>query len=310
MITLSIILHSNHILNLIFWIGIVLVALAVASMLLFLWFVHPASDKRTECIALAQWNYAHRGLWDLKQGIPENSIPAFLRAGKYNFGIELDVHLSADGEVVVFHDDDFSRICGIPDIVETLTYPEMEKLRLSGTKEHIPLLRDVLKALMEQETPVPLLLELKLPDRKMELCKKVMEIMPIYTGPYLIESFNPLGLRYMRKYHPEVIRGQLSTVYDSSVKVAALIKLCSTSLVCNTLSRPHFVAFNYKYTNRLGLWLNERLFKAPIFVWTVRSVEIYEQSRGRYASVIFEHFLPPAKPSIPEKHLSKGSFLP
>ena len=54
--------------------------------------------------------FAHRGLHG--DGIPENSLAAFRRACEAGYGIELDVHLTADEKLVVFHDDTLSRMCG------------------------------------------------------------------------------------------------------------------------------------------------------------------------------------------------------
>ena len=45
-------------------------------------------------------NYAHRGLHRRDKSVPENSLAAFRRAAKEGYGIELDVQLSKDGQVV------------------------------------------------------------------------------------------------------------------------------------------------------------------------------------------------------------------
>ena len=57
--------------------------------------------------------YAHRGLHNLSEGVPENSMAAFRRAAEHGYGIELDVQLTRDGQVIVAHDYDLKRICGI-----------------------------------------------------------------------------------------------------------------------------------------------------------------------------------------------------
>ena len=51
---------------------------------------------------LRRYRYAHRGFHD-KPHIPENSLAAFSRAIKHGFGAELDIHLTKDGKLVVFH---------------------------------------------------------------------------------------------------------------------------------------------------------------------------------------------------------------
>ncbi len=105
--------------------------------------------------------WAHRGLHDIKKGIPENSIPAFQAAIEAGYGIELDVHLTKDGKLVVFHDDDFRRICGEKGKVEETDYARMRTYRLSRTGEKIPLLSEVLRLV---DGKVPLLIEVKLPE--------------------------------------------------------------------------------------------------------------------------------------------------
>lgn len=56
--------------------------------------------KRVHPFLGVKW--AHRGLHDKKRGIPENSFPAFRAAIEAGDGIELDVHLTKDGQLVVF----------------------------------------------------------------------------------------------------------------------------------------------------------------------------------------------------------------
>ena len=52
---------------------------------------------------------AHRGIFD-NQVIPENSLAAFRKARDYHFPIELDVSLTKDGVLVVFHDKNLQRM--------------------------------------------------------------------------------------------------------------------------------------------------------------------------------------------------------
>ena len=58
-------------------------------------------------------NFAHRGLHRIDKSTPENSAAAFEHASRIGYGSELDVHLTADGELAVFHDDDTKRLCGV-----------------------------------------------------------------------------------------------------------------------------------------------------------------------------------------------------
>ena len=77
--------------------------------------------------------YAHRGLHDAEHGIPENSMAAFARAVEAGVGIELDVQLTKDEQVVVFHDFDLKRICSADGEVSDYTYEELQKLFICQT---------------------------------------------------------------------------------------------------------------------------------------------------------------------------------
>ena len=70
---------------------------------------------------------AHRGLHDEKNGIVENTLPAFAAAVEAGYNIELDVQLTRDGKLVVFHDDNFKRVCGLDADVDSLDYDYIKK---------------------------------------------------------------------------------------------------------------------------------------------------------------------------------------
>src|SRR6185436_18218786 len=80
--------------------------------------------------------WAHRGD---SANAPENTMRAFDQAHAAGAdGIELDVRFDGDGNVVVFHDDDLQRLCGVPGRMEQLSATERGQLRVRG--EPVPLL--------------------------------------------------------------------------------------------------------------------------------------------------------------------------
>ena len=103
-------------------------------------------------------NFAHRGLHSKKPNVPENTMPAFLAAAEKGYGIELDVQLTADDEVVVFHDHDLKRACRRQKKICDLTYAELKEIPLFGSFERVPRFADVLAAVNGR---VPLIVELK-----------------------------------------------------------------------------------------------------------------------------------------------------
>ncbi len=88
----------------------------------------------------------HRGSL-LKENFPENSIPAFREALELGAdGIELDVRLSKEGEVVVCHDRNLKRLCGVERNLDKLKISEIKELELISDKKfqvRIPLLAEV-----------------------------------------------------------------------------------------------------------------------------------------------------------------------
>ena len=84
---------------------------------------------------MRDFRYAHRGLHDNER--PENSLAAFQAAADRGLGAELDVHLTKDGQLVVFHDGTLDRVCGRSGKVEKMTAAELMTCRLAGTEMRI-----------------------------------------------------------------------------------------------------------------------------------------------------------------------------
>ena len=89
---------------LLFWILLTV----VVCFFLYLYMIMPNTSRRSKILPYLKRDYAHRGLHDSSRLIPENSMPAFREAVKQNLAIELDIHLTRDGKVVVFHDESLS----------------------------------------------------------------------------------------------------------------------------------------------------------------------------------------------------------
>ena len=106
--------------------------------------------------------WAHRGASAHRA---ENTMEAFELAVQQGAdGLELDVHLSADGRVIVTHDENTSRVTGQDHLVKTLNWAEIQQLnfawfRHTGETARAPLLEEVLD-LIKRES-VKLNIELK-----------------------------------------------------------------------------------------------------------------------------------------------------
>ena len=135
--------------------GLGAAALALATPV---WLLAPGTATKRQRAPFYGANFAHRGLHSRDKSVPENSLEAFRLAAEAGYGVELDVQLSKDGQVVVFHDNDLERVCGVEDRVDEWTYEELQTLRLVGTEQRIPLLSEVLQVIRGRG---PLIVELK-----------------------------------------------------------------------------------------------------------------------------------------------------
>lgn len=229
-------------------------------------------------------NFAHRGLHCEDRSVPENSLEAFRLASRAGYGAEMDVRLTKDGQVVVFHDDTLERMCGVRGRVDEKSYDELKLLTLAGTDQRIPLLTEVLETYGGRG---PLIVEIKTGPRNRELCEKTYAILSDYPGEVCIESFNPMIVRWFRLHGKDLVRGQLATQtweYDDSVSrpTAFLLSHC----LLNFLSRPQFIAYHTGY-RPLSTRLSEAM-GAMRFCWTSHN----ERAERRRDGVIFEFYRP------------------
>ena len=186
--------------------------------------------------------FAHRGLHTPDKRIPENSLAAFGLAAEAGYGMELDVQLSRDGQVVVFHDDDLRRVCGREERVDALTWPELHALSLCGTEERIPLFSQVLNLVNGR---APLIVELKSGKRNRELCRKTLALLRSYSGEACVESFDPRIVTWFRFHAPELLRGQLAQTparYRAGGNPPIMSFLLGNTLF-NFAARPQFIAY-------------------------------------------------------------------
>lgn len=228
-------------------------------------------------------DYAHRGLHG--DGVPENSLAAFSLACEAGVGIELDVHLSKDGKIVVFHDESLARMTGCDRRVGELSLDELKALSLGGTDQTIPTLDEVL-ALVDGR--VPLLIELKGENTNTALCPSVAERMRAYRGAFCFESFNPLLVRAIKRCCPCVPAGLLYTNVCRDKNKRSVLNIALTVMALNVLARPDFVAYNAKDRTALPVCITTGLYRAPRFVWTLHGEAQVKQAHTLGECPIFE----------------------
>lgn len=265
---------------------IVAMCIVLALGLLGLFLICPGL-RRHPAVARMQGRYiAHRGFHDQTPRTPENSLAAFREAIRRGYAIENDIHLTADGQVVVFHDDTLQRMCGVEGRPEDWTLAQLRQLSLAGTAERIPTLQECL-ALVDGQ--VPLLIEFKcgtVSDAR-RLCAAADAILSGYTGEYWVQSFFPFVLQWYKQHRPEVCRGQLSAGFYHE-RLSHRLLGC---LLFNFLGRPDFISYEHTNARNVFLRLNIRLGAHPV-CWTLRTPEELERAKSRFRTYIFELFTP------------------
>ena len=239
---------------------------------------------------LRKWKYAHRGLHGEKA--PENSMAAFRLAVDHGFGMELDVHLMADGELAVLHDSSLMRMTNADVRIEDLTAEQLQNYRLAGTDESIPTFRQVLELVNGK---VPLIVELKSVDNNYAtLAQSACRLLDDYKGLYCIESFDPRCIRWLKINRPEIVRGQLAhnSLREKEGNVPLILRFCMTNLLSNFWNRPDFIA--YRFVDRMGLSVRlcRKLWKVQGVSWTLRSQTELDTAISENWIPIFEGFRP------------------
>lgn len=241
------------------------------------------------------WVYAHRGCYDPtgKSAVPENSCAAFRLAREKRRGVELDVHLLADGGLAVLHDSDLSRMTGQSGMVEALNTCQLAGCHLAGTSETIPTLGEVLQILGGQ---VPIILELKTKgNNAAALCRAVCAALAEYPGVYCMESFDPRVVLWLRNHRPDILRGQLAKKMTGTGRprwVSRMVAFGGSFLLANCVTRPDFIAYQYADRANLSNQLCLRVWGMQGVSWTIHNQQELDIARGEGLWPIYEGFEP------------------
>jgi glycerophosphoryl diester phosphodiesterase len=214
--------------------------------------------------------FAHRGL-HYGSGFPENSLLAFAAALEAGAGIECDLRLTADNQVLVFHDADGMRLCASPMRIGRSTLAELGRLRLG--EGPIPALANMLKLVAGR---VPLLLEVKVEDDIWRWAPALKQALFGYDGPFGVMSFDPRIARLMKTNLPDMRRGLV--VRDKLPPWKRMIAMW--------LADPQFLAVEVAALGKP--WVEKARRRRPIYSWTVRNPEQRRQAAVHADAAIWE----------------------
>lgn len=218
---------------------------------------------------------AHRGA---SAYAPENTMAAFAKAKALGIQwVELDVILTADHEIVIFHDDDLDRTTNGSGPLHRQTYRYLKTLDAGSwfhpafAGERIPTLKQFMEFLTAEQLAVNVELK-EMPGQEELLVKHVLAVLSPYLSaeksPILFSSFSLTGLQFLRKYSPTCQMGLLmhewlpdwhtlcDTLQCVSVHVnhriltqqrAQQIKSANKLLLCYTVNSPSRAAKLYSW---------------------------------------------------------------
>ena len=270
-------------------VGITILVILVLLCVIYLFLIAPRMSKKPDRTPFYGYMYAHRGLFDNETEAPENSLPAFEKAVKHGFGIELDVQLSKDGIPVVFHDASLKRVCGVDGNVWEYTLEELQQMKLKKSNQTIPTFVQVLNVI---DGKVPIIVEYKMDVVDTKVCVKGNELLEKYKGVYCIESFHPFAVKWYKDHRPDVLRGQLSMDFSKDEKNKGKKELfLVTYLLSNVLSRPDFIAYCHQDAKNISRRLCSKLGALPV-AWTIKSEEENQTAKDHFTLFIFDSYVP------------------
>lgn len=215
---------------------------------------------------------AHRGIFDNKI-VPENSIEAFKKAIRKDYIIELDVHLTKDKKIVVFHDDLLDRMTNKKGKIKDYKLDELKDIKLLNTNYGIPTLSEVLKLVKGK---VPLLIEMKYDNKSFELPRLLLKELSNYNGEVAIQSFDPFLVSYFRFHKNNYLRGLLI-----DRKIASHILFLKFGIL---ISKPSFLSVQKSLYNNKEI--NKYKNKKNIISWTMKSKEDIDKYKDKYDNLI------------------------
>lgn len=232
-----------------------------------------------------QWFFktyiSHRGLHT--NAICENSMSAFEYAIEQGFAIELDVQLTKDKQLIVFHDENSFRLTNQSFDVAVTNYDELQALTLLETNDTIPLLQEVLDKVQGK---VPLLIEIKNNNFTAEFETQLALLLDNYAGEVAVCSFNFNSIKWFGENRPNILRG-LNFGEAKSLTLKDFLQF----LYYFDRSQPNFVSLDYVLLESF-LVKYCHFFKIPMLCWTIDTQEKKQNALKKVQGIICEKIIP------------------
>lgn len=319
---------SKKIIIILSFISVRLIFVSLLITLLMIFINHPGikSKNKRELVNNLK-NYpliAHRGYFN--DGVAENSLEAFKKAVQSNISIELDVHLTTDKKLIVYHDEKLGENGVKPldsyttaqqeiisrKILEKPIYTLSKKditdvcdnFLVYNTKMNIPELYEVIQIVKEHQKPnqrTLILVEIKANSKNSknyinELCQTVSDFINNKNDDsieFAVQSFHPLVVKWFKSNNPDIIRGFLSKDFIKSPKnnePSGIVGFLLANNYLNFLTRPDFISYGLAKNKPYPIGQKAMFqYQKVRFSWTIKSEEdfIMAQNQG-FTNFIFD----------------------
>jgi glycerophosphoryl diester phosphodiesterase len=233
---------------------------------------------------------AHRGFHNRKS-IIENTESAFEAAIDAGYAIECDLQLTADGEAIVFHDDEVNRLTNAKGMVKSFTAKQLKQVKFTATADRMQTLGELLEQVDGLST---LVIELKSHwDGNAALVRRALQVLESYDGPFALMSFDPAMIACARQLSPHTVRGitadRTTDPYYDILPVGQRVAMRNFAHLERT--QPHFVSY---YWRDLPFEPMTEIRNAghPVITWTLHSREESSQAMRYCDQVTFEGYAP------------------
>lgn len=240
---------------------------------------------------------AHRGLHDKELGLVENTIPAFDAAIERGFAIELDLQLTADNDVVVFHDHTLDRLTDETGPVVARTCEDLQKIAIVDAGTTIPSLA---KVLAHVDGRTPLIVELKSRfDGELVLADAVSGAIAAYPGPLALMSFDPALMSRLRTHKTGRPLGIVSASmgYRHWGGLPILKRFQYGALLHGPGFWCDFVSYNQANLPAVSPLLAKALGQKALMCWTVKDAQTAKRVARYVDAITFEGFDPHSVPT-------------
>jgi MFS family permease/glycerophosphoryl diester phosphodiesterase len=202
---------------------------------------------------------SHRGFRP-DAGVFENTLEAFRRARAAGAEmVECDVQLTADHEVVIFHDADLKRLAGVDKKLADVKFTELQS--------HFPAATRLSDLLIDPQSPPLVNIELKTAEviGRSGLERAVVDVVLSANASerVVFSSFNPFALYRLSKIAPDIPRALLATEWKDKSNKFYLRKM-----LLGFIARPHILHLDAQMLSekRIRAWRDRGM---PLVAWTV-----------------------------------------